>query len=771
MSCCAAALTSSDYMDETARKCASLEQERVISESEDLGNGRYKTELIVPSMHCVGCIGTIERELARFSFVDQVRANLTLKTVSVCWRAGREQFSELTDKLQQLGFESHYADSKAHHDEAEQTNKSLLLALAVAGFAAANIMLLSVSVWSGADPATTQLFHLISGIIAVPAVAFAGRPFFNSAIRSLSVGRLNMDVPISLAVLLALGMSIFESLSGGSEAYFDASVTLLFFLLIGRYLDALMRKKARGAVDRLASLSAKSGVLVDSDGNPVHIELSAIRPGMKLRVFTGERFPVNCCIIEGMTEIDRSHVTGEAEPVVAEPGLEVESGALNLGGPVDVEALSDISSSFLAEIRSMVEAAEKGRGDFVRIADRMAQIYAPAVHLLALAAFVFWMVASNGDWHTSLYIAITVLIITCPCALGLAVPVAHVIGANRLLSQGVLLRDGTALERLSDVDRVVFDKTGTLTNDGISVTRVTEMPQDALPLIKGLALASSHPLSKAVSKSLDQIGPASLENVIEEAGRGVQASFEGATIRLGRLSWVAEIVGKGPPEDADDWSVTFAISGQQIFGFKTTETARQDAAKAVLELQDSGLPTTVLSGDRHSSVKQLAGKLGIGSFFAEQMPADKIAKIEEIKSEGHHPLMVGDGINDAPALTAGHVSMVPASASDIGRHAADFVFVRPSLLAVPFAIRTAKRTRRIVYQNFGLAIAYNCIAIPLAMAGFVTPLIAAIAMSASSIIVVANSFRINFVDAPQLLNVADDGKTEGELLGMEEART
>ena len=757
MSCCAATLTSPEYLDEAAKKVALVEQERVIAESADLGGGRYKTELIVPSMHCVGCIGTIERELAQFPLVEQVRANLSLKSVSICWRSDKGKFRQVIDKLEALGFESHLADSNAHHDEADKTNRSLLLALAVAGFAAANIMLLSVSVWSGADEATARLFHLISGIIAVPTVAFAGRPFFDSAIKSLTAGRLNMDVPISLAVLLALGMSIFESLTGGDEAYFDASVTLLFFLLIGRYLDALMRKRARGAVDRLASLSAKSGVLIEKDGSLGHVELSDIRPGMHLRIFTGERFPVNCKIMTGNTEVDRSHVTGEAVPVLVKPGAIVESGALNISAPVDVEATSDANSSFLAEIRNMVEAAEQGRGSFVRIADKMAQIYAPAVHLLALVAFVFWMFMSGGDWHMSLYTAITVLIITCPCALGLAVPVAHVIGANRLLSQGILLRDGTALERLSEVDQVVFDKTGTLTNSGISVSRSENFQPAHLPIVKALASTSRHPLSEAINKSLGAIKPVELKQIHEVPGSGIEANYQGVQVRFGRADWVGEIAKEPELSTDENWSVAFAIAGQSLEGFNSTEELREDAAVAVRCLEQDDLPTMVLSGDRQSAVRRLAKTLGITSYLAGQKPSDKINQIEAIKAEGHKPLMVGDGINDAPALTAGHVSMVPASASDIGRHAADLVFVRSSLLAVPYAIETAKRTQTIVFQNFGLAIAYNCIAIPLAMAGMVTPLIAAIAMSASSILVVANSLRINFGEARQLkrLSIAE----------------
>ena len=733
---------SAELLEESAARNDRLEQERIVSASVRLEQGKYKTDFIVPDMHCAGCIGTIERGLSDLAMVDQVRANLSHKTVSVIWNDEKGRVTDVVAELNRLGFDNHVGEMGSVQEERDPASKSLLLSLAVAGFAAANIMLLSVSVWSGADAETARLFHLISGLIAIPAVAFAGQPFFRSAIRALAAGRLNMDVPISLAVVLALLMSCYESLTGGEEAYFDASVTLLFFLLIGRYLDHLMRQKARGAVERLHSLSAKDGVLVSQGGEISHIPLAEIKPDMVLRVFPGERFPVNGQILTGHSDLDRSHVTGESEPAHATPGTVVEAGTLNLTTSLDIKAVTNAENSFLGEMRKMMAAAETGRGKYIRIADRMAQIYAPAVHLLAFLTFVGWMIVT-GDWHVSIYTAIAVLIITCPCALGLAVPVAHVIGANRLMQNGVLMRDGTALERLADIDTVVFDKTGTLTTEKPLVTGVHNLDDSLLPLVKSLARKSAHPFARAVESFIGGCDEITLEKIVEIPGCGIQAVYEGTEIRLGKAEWVSEI-SPFEVETTDLVSVSFARAGMPAVHFEIEDMLRQDAKNTAGYLAGKGLQLEILSGDRRAKVSRIADELGVEKFSAGKTPAQKIARIKSIQKNGHNTLMVGDGINDAPALAAGYVSMVPASASDVGRHAADFVFIRPSLGAVAFAIDIARFTGRIVRQNFGLAIAYNCIAIPLAICGYVTPLIAALAMSLSSIAVVANSFRINF---------------------------
>jgi len=386
----------------------------------------------------------------------------------------------------------------------------------------------------------------------------------------------------------------------------------------------------------------------------------------------------------------------------------------------------------------MMEAAERGRGRYVRIADRLSRMYAPVVHVLAALAFVSWMIAT-GDWHASIYTAIAVLIITCPCALGLAVPAVHVIGAGRLFELGILMRDGSALERLAEVDRVVFDKTGTLTS-GIPFIEVPRLTPLEAGVARTLASHSVHPASKAVAAALAGSGGKPVTDIREVPGHGIEGISAGKRVRLGRSAWVGEIATTSSANAGP--GLAFAIEGEPKRRFILSETLREDAREAVHTLQTEGLAPEILSGDSHIAVRTVALLLDVPSFTAEATPQEKIDHLEELADDGHKVLMVGDGLNDAPALAAGHVSMAPASASDAGRQAADFVFTRESLLAVSQAHGIALEAQKLVRQNFGLAIAYNIVLVPVAFAGMVTPLIAAIAMSASSILVIANSMRL-----------------------------
>lgn len=699
--------------------------------------------LIIPDMHCAGCVYKIERSLNCLAQVKAARANLSLRRVSVIWDPNEGDGYQIKKSLNDLGFENYFPEQiENQNSESAIKSKQLLLSLGVAGFASANIMLLSISVWSGATGETAQLFHLLSGLIAIPAVAYAGRPFFNSALKALSVRHLNMDVPISLAILLSLGMSIFEALSGGSQSYFDAAVMLLFFLLIGRYLDHLMREKARSSVSSLAQMTCKGGLLINDDQSLQFIAQNEIVAGQKLRVLPGERFPVDGKIISGITDIDRSFVTGESASLSAKAGDQIEAGVLNLSGPVDVISTSDSNTSFVAEIMKMMMAAENGRSQYSRIADRAARIYAPAVHLGALITFLSWMFVSSGDWKTSLYVAISVLLITCPCALGLAVPIVHVVGANRLFNNGIFMRDGSALERLGEIDSVVFDKTGTLTNGKLTLEYHGNLSRDAVNMIGALSEHSNHPVSIAFQKKFPVTKHISIDKITELPGYGIEANIEGNTVRLGRASWVLEIT-RSNIENIEKYSAAFGKGDGRFYGFELSDELREGVFETVAYLHDADKQVSILSGDIAPKVKNLAMQLSISDFHSQMSPAKKVNYLKEMADRGQKVLMVGDGLNDAPALLAAHVSMAPANASEVGRLASDFIFTRSSLIAVPFAIQLSQQTKKLIRQNFAIAIAYNFIAIPFAVAGQVTPLFAALAMSFSSIVVVANSMRLN----------------------------
>lgn len=706
-----------------------LPAEEIRLASRSLGDGAYRTELSVPGIHCGGCVSKIERAFAALPGVEQARVNLSTRRASITWRAPEPP--AFGPALDSLGFEGHlHTDARPGGDAGYGR---LVRALAVAGFAAMNIMGLSVAVWSGASPAMRDLFHWLSAAIALPALVYSGRIFFVSAWRALRRGRTNMDVPISIGVLLAFGMSLYDTIHQQAHVYFDASVSLLFFLLIGRTLDHLMRDRARSAVTGLQGLAAYGASVIGADGGRVHTPLAEIRPGMAIALVAGDRIPVDAVVTEGHSQIDAALATGESMPLNAAPGTELRAGTLNLSGPLIVRATASADDSFLAEMVRMMEAAEGGRGAYRRLADRASRLYAPVVHLAALFAFCGWFWAT-GDWHRALGIAVAVLIITCPCALGLAVPMVQVVAARRLFERGIMIKDGSALERLVEADSVLFDKTGTLTLGRARLANRAAIDATHLAMAAALGMHSRHPYSQALVASAKGAG-VRFEDIVEHPGLGVEGKQGGQVWRLGRRGWALT-------DDAGQEGTVLSRNGQVVASFEFEDDVRPDAAAACADLRGMGLAVEIVSGDRTGPVNAVAKAVGALQVQAAMLPGDKVARVAELQALGHRVLMVGDGLNDAPALAAAHVSIAPASAADIGRQAADIVFLHESLGAVPYAMRTARSADRLIRQNFALGIAYNLVAAPLALAGMLTPLIAALAMSGSSLIVVANALRL-----------------------------
>lgn len=707
-------------------------------------SGQSRLDLLVKDMHCAGCLRKVERSLGELEGVTHARANLSTRRVTVRWKPGKTEASDVIGALAGVGFEAIPFDSRMLGLADDRQQRALLKALGVAGFAASNVMLLSVSVWSGLvsdmEPATRAFFYWISALIALPAVAYAGQPFFRSAFAALKRRQMNMDVPIALAVIVATGMSLAQTIMNAEHVYFDASITLLFFLLIGRYLDAQAREKACAAAQNLLGLRAVAATLVEPDGTDRMVPIESLMPGMIVRVAAGERIPADGIVHAGTSDADTSLVTGESLPDAIVAGSPVFAGTVNLTAPVTVLVTARDQDSLLAEIVRLMEAAEQGRAGYMRIADRAARLYAPSVHILGGLTLLVWLVLGAGIW-TSLNHTVAVLIVTCPCALGLAVPVVQVVATGRLLRRGILVKSADGLERLAEADTVVFDKTGTLTLGRLELANRAELRDGDLALAASLARASRHPLSQAVVRAAGLSVAHLVEDVREEPGMGLEGLLDGARARLGNREWVGMT---GTVDEAHAGSELWFRRGEDVpVRFLFSDTIRSDARETVLRLRDLGFNVVLLSGDRERAVKAVAHELGIVDFEWGAKPDAKIGRLKALTDKGARVLMVGDGLNDAPALRAAHVSMSPASAADISQTAADYVFQGRELAPVIEAIEVARKARRLVFENFGLALAYNAVAIPLAMLGYVTPLIAAVAMSSSSITVTLNSLRLN----------------------------
>lgn len=717
--------------------CPACAAAPLAEETARAGSERAQGEVMLslPTIHCAACISAVERALSAQPNVAEARVNLTLKRVAI-QGSGALNVGDMIAALNRIGYEAHELDpGTLSATQADRAGRDILMRLAVAGFAAMNVMLLSVAVWSGAADSTRDLFHWISAAIALPTIAFSAQPFFRNAWSALKVGRLNMDVPISLAILLAAAMSLYETMMSGHHAYFDAALSLTFFLLAGRYLDHRTRAVARSAAQELAALEVPRAIRL-KDGAETTVSIAELAVGDLVLVRPGGRVPVDGTVVSGSSEIDRALLTGESLPVFAGPGAVVTAGEVNLTGPLRVRVSAAGEDSTLHRMADLVAMAETARNRYTSLADRAARIYAPGVHLLAALAFGGWLIAS-GDMRLALNIAVAVLIITCPCALGLAVPAVTTAASGRLFRRGMLIKHGTALERLAEVDTVVFDKTGTLTLGAPEPTNLAAIPRPQVELALALALASGHPLSRALAKAAQSAGiePAQLTDLAEVPGFGVEGHQGAQRLRLGRAEWVGTVPG-------DQTAVWLQTAEGALVEFTFADSLRPGAEAAIAAFRDQGLEVHLLSGDSVAPVADLARRVGIDTWQAGVRPAEKADYVGDLAARGKRVLMVGDGLNDTAALSAAHVSASPASALDAARVASDMVLLGRDLAPLGRATITARKARRRILENFAIAAGYNMIAIPVALLGFATPLAAALAMSASSITVSLNALRL-----------------------------
>ena len=701
-------------------------------------NGAGRLELLVRGASCAGCMGKIERGVAALPGVVASRFNLTTGKLAVTLAPDQGDAAVVQRAVEAMGYGASLFDPARALDAEDRTGRELALALGVAGFGAGNVMMFTVPVWAGLfgqelSPVTREVMYWLAAIVATPCALFAGMTFFRSAWASLRRGKANMDVPISIGVLLTLGVSFSETLQHGQHAYFDAAVTLLFLLLIGRYLDHRLKAAARGAARDLLALQAPVAVRLDAQGHERGVPVGEVEVGDRLAVAAGQRIPVDAIIEAGVSEVDNALVSGETLPVEARPGVTLQAGALNLSGRLVLRAIARSEDSAVAAIARLMEAGAQTRGAYVRLADKAAEIYVPVVHTLAAAAFVGGWALGLGP-REALLRAAAVLIVTCPCALGLAVPAVQVAASGRLFRRGVLVKSGAALERLAEVNHVVFDKTGVLTEGRPRL--LSDLPA-IINAAAPLARASRHPLARALA---DRAGPGPVaEDVTEVAGQGVEGLINGRRARLGR----AGFLGVDPSEGGES-ELWFGFEGETRVRLTFFDPVRPDAARAIAQLRALGLTVEILSGDLPGRRGRVAKTAGVTQWRAGLTPFDKSSAVTMLQATGRKVLMVGDGLNDAAALALAHASMAPGSALDASQNAADLIVLDGGLMAAPLAIRVARAARRRALENFGFSGLYNAIAAPAAVLGLINPFIAAIAMSASSLVVMLNALRMTW---------------------------
>ncbi|HSO07656.1 MAG TPA: heavy metal translocating P-type ATPase [Pelomicrobium sp.] len=716
-----------------------------------------EASLILEGIRCAACVWLNEQHLARLPGVLSVNVNYTTHRARVRWDASRIRLSEILRAIAAIGYTAHPFDPARQEEVHRKERRRALWELFVAGFGAMQVMMYAVPVYLAGDgdmPRDIEaLMHWAGLVLTLPVVLFSAARFFRGAWSDLRAGRVGMDVPVALGVALAFAASVWATVTGEGQVYFDSVAMFVFFLLGGRYLEMTARQRAGDATERLArvlpALARRlPGFPATLDDETVAVGELAV--GDHLLVKPGETIPADGRIVDGATSVDESLLTGESRPIARRAGERLTGGAVNVESPVVLRVEAIGQDTVLAGIVRLLDRALAHKPPIATLADRVAGWFVAVLLVVAAGVYLGWHAV---DPARALWITVAVLVVTCPCALSLATPTALAAATSRLTRRGLLVTRGHVLETLARATHIVFDKTGTLTLGQPAVRRVScvggRSPQEALTLAVALEAGSEHPLAGAITAAAREQGAASAraQQVTNCPGRGVEGLVAGKRLRIGRPDFVAELAGVMPSSlaaDAGDADTLVALGDESgwIAAFALGDTLRPDAADGVARLRRQGVRVALLSGDRPEAVAAVARELGIDEAIGAATPADKLAYVERLQGRGAVVAMVGDGINDAPVLAQAQVSVAVGDATQVAQASADAVLVSSRLTELADAHVTARRTLRVVRQNLGWAVAYNVVALPLAIAGYVTPWLAGIGMAASSLLVVLNALRL-----------------------------
>jgi len=706
--------------------------------------------LLVEGVRCASCVWLVERYLRGLPGIAEARLNYATHRLRVRFDPRQTTPSQLCHALNRIGYPPRPWTEDATQAAMEKERRALLIRFGTALFLSMQLMGYSLALYAGyfqgMDPEAKHLLQLLAGAVATPVVFFAGWPFLRGAWRSLLRGTAGMDLLVATGVLAAFGASL-HGLATGGEVYFDTAAMIVTLILSGRLFEMAARRRAVGGVDRLLHLTPESAWRL-GDGKPVRVAATSLSPGDRILVKPGERFPVDGRIAEGETEVDEAAVTGEPLPAVRGPDSAIAGGTLNLSASVTMVAASDSRNSFAARIARLVEDAQNRKAPIQRLADRIAAVFIPLVLALAGGTWLFWRLHPDPG-VSPLLAGVTVLVIACPCALGLATPTAVLVASGAGAARGILFRGGDVLETAGRLTLAAYDKTGTLTEgrpEVISVEAVSGTEDDLLRLAAKAAAGSGHPLAVGILAAAKGRGlaidpPGAVRGF---PGLGLERLSTTGILRIGNADWFESLGIHVPDRTAPGHQTEVLVATDDKFRgcLLLADRLRPEAASVIERLRRLGLRPVLLTGDREDAAAALAGPTGIDEVRARLTPAEKTAWIDAARQRGERVLMVGDGINDAPALATADVGCAMAGGTDIALETSDLVLTRPSLEGLFEGIDLARRTLRIIRQNLFWAFAYNLCALPLAAAGLLEPIYAAAAMAASSVCVIGNSLRL-----------------------------
>lgn len=714
----------------------------------ETGGNIREASLILEGIVCAACVWLNERHVKQLDGVLDFRINYSTHRATLKWDNERLHLSTVLQAISEIGYHAHPFDPGRLESLQKKEKSAALRRIAVAGLGMMQVMMIAVAMYIGAvsdmDTEMRGFLRWISLVMTTPVVFYSARVFFSSAWRDLRRGRFGMDVPVSLAIAIAFSASVWATLTGGGEVYFDSVSMFTFFLLSGRYLEMAARHKAGQVAEELVRLMPATATRL-RNGEQEVVPVSQLEPGDHLLVRPGEVVPADGVVLEGTSSTNESLLTGESLPCHKQQGDALVGGTLNIESPLTMQVEKVGDQTVLASIIRLLERAQAEKPELARLAEKVASRFVPIILVTAVAVFAWWY---QHEPSQAFWIALSVLVVTCPCAFSLATPAALTAATGLLTSKGVLTTRGHALETLARINHIIFDKTGTLSHGHLEVvdfqTLGTATDSFCKQVAAGLEMASEHPVAHAIVRLGDR--PVGFSNLTAESGRGVKGSYQQKRYRIGTQQFVQELTGhdlpEGIPHPADRSQVFLGSEEGWLAVISLADQLRAEAAQVVAELQALGINVTLLSGDAPAVVGSVAQQLAIPQALGGQLPNDKLAYLHGLQKQGAVVAMVGDGVNDAPVLAGAQVSIAMGSGSQLAQASADMVLLSENLQQLPFAIRTARRMQIIIKQNFLWTIVYNLIAIPLAAAGMIAPWMAAIGMSASSLVVVLNALRL-----------------------------
>jgi Cu2+-exporting ATPase len=714
--------------------------------------------LLVEGIHCAACVWLIERGLANLPGLISAKVNLSGRRLLVRWDNGRLPLSGILQRLAEIGYAAVPFDPEVAEGALKKQNRAFLFRLAFAGFAMMNMMWISIALYTGASQGEFRnLFHWIGFIIATPTLFYSGGLFFKGAWTGLRTRHLTMDLPIVVGASITYAYSLYITLSQSTtgEVYWDTVVNFMFVILVGRYLESFSKRRAVAATQRLLDLQPR-GALLLHEGEERLVPIRAVKPGDRVLVKAGERVPVDGHVVDGSSTVDESMLSGESLPVEKNSGDRVSAGTINLNSALTIEVSATLKHTALGRIIQLVEEAQASKAPIQCTADRIVPWFVAVTLLLGALTFLYW---SFTDIEIALLAACSVMIITCPCAFGMATPMSIAVASGLAARHGILIKNGAVLETLSGITHFVFDKTGSLTEGRMSVHSVH--PVDGIEadtlLLKTAAIErySEHPIARAIVSEARARGLAldaqEMRNFSSTPGRGVSGELAAERVHLGNENWLQQQATSLPElwraaitelEQKGITCIHVALDGRYAGFIALADRLRPDARELIDHLRAQGMQLTLLSGDRRRVAEAIAEQLGGMEVIAEVLPEDKDRVIADLQRRGERVAMVGDGVNDAPALIRANVGIAFGSGTEVSAESADIVLISNELDTIDLAVRLSRRTLRTIRQNIALSLTYNSITVPLAMAALVTPLFAAIAMPISSLLVIGNAARI-----------------------------